>query len=209
MDFSIVSKYFPDLSQEQISKFNELGNLYQEWNEKINLISRKDMDHLYERHILHSLAIAKVISFKAQTTILDVGTGGGLPGIPLAILFPESNFHLVDSIGKKIMVVQDISQKLDLKNIKAEQIRAESVQDRYDFVISRAVTRLRPFYDWVRNKFLKGSFNDLENGIIYLKGGDLEEELKEVKGKKTIFNINDFFKEDFFDTKKVIYLPVK
>lgn len=205
----LLLKYFPNLTSTQKNQFQELGNLYQEWNEKINLISRKDMEHLFERHILHSLSIGKVIQFKPQTSILDVGTGGGFPGIPLSILFPDSKFHLIDSIGKKILVVNDIAERLQLKNVKAEQIRAEQVQDQYDFVVSRAVTRLKPFMEWIQGKFLRGGFNDLNNGILYLKGGDLEEELAEVKKPMKIYNLSDFFEEEFFETKKVVYVPVK
>ena len=208
MNSAILSKYFPHLSSQQIERFNRLGDLYAEWNEKINLISRKDIEQLYERHILHSLAIAKVISFKDQTAVLDVGTGGGFPGIPLAILFPEVKFHLIDSIGKKILVVKDIAEKLELKNVKAEKIRAEQVPDQYDFVISRAVTRLKPFYEWVRDKFLKGGFNELDNGILYLKGGDLDEELKELNKKATVYNLSEYFEEEFFETKKVVHIRI-
>jgi 16S rRNA (guanine527-N7)-methyltransferase len=205
----IILKYFPELTSGQQEKFRELERLYRDWNEKINLISRKDIDHLYEKHILHSLSIAKIIRFKSMTSILDVGTGGGFPGIPLAIFFPEVKFHLIDSIGKKIKVVQEVSEKLSLKNVKAEQIRAEDVEDQYDFVVSRAVTRLKPFYCWVRDKFLKGGFNSLDNGILYLKGGELDEELKELGKKAKVFELSDFFEEEFFETKKVVYLPVR
>lgn len=204
----LLLRYFPDLTAGQQQKFRELEKLYRDWNEKINLISRKDIDHLYERHILHSLAIARVVRFKSMTSILDVGTGGGFPGIPLAIYFPEVKFHLIDSIGKKIMVVKDIAEKLDLQNVKAEQIRAEQVQDQYDFVVSRAVTRLKPFYGWVRDKFLKGGFNDLDNGILYLKGGELEEELKELGKKARVYDLSEFFQEEFFETKKVVYVKI-
>lgn len=204
----ILLKYFPELTPNQQLQFGELAKLYAEWNEKINLVSRKDIDFLFERHILHSLGIAKVVNFKSKTSVLDVGTGGGFPGIPLAILFPDSYFHLIDSIGKKIMVVNDISQKLGLKNVKAEQIRAEAVDDKFDFVVSRAVTRLAPFYEWVRGKFLKGGFNDLDNGILYLKGGDLDEEIKELKKKVIVYNLSDYFQEEFFETKKVLHVPV-
>jgi 16S rRNA (guanine527-N7)-methyltransferase len=202
----IILKYFPSLTSKQQAQFSALSSLYNDWNEKINVISRKDMDHLYERHILHSLGIAKVISFKDQTSILDVGTGGGFPGIPLAILFPECQFHLVDSIAKKIKVVQEISEAIELKNIKAEQARAEQLQEQYDFVVSRAVTDIKEFYGWIRNKFLKGGHNTLDNGILYLKGGDLTEELKDLKKPYKIFELNDFFEEDFFETKKVLYV---
>lgn len=204
----LIKKYFPQLSPIQICQFEQLQGLYADWNEKINVISRKDIEHLYEKHILHSLAIAKVVSFKPRTEILDVGTGGGFPGIPLAILFPESRFHLVDSIGKKIRVVQEVSQALDLKNLRAEQIRAEQLTDQYDFVVSRAVTEIKEFYGWVRNKFLKGGFNTLGNGILYLKGGDLKEELSAINKKYTLYPIADFFEENFFETKVVVHIPV-
>ncbi len=207
MTTALIEKYF-ELTATQLEQFEKLAPLYKEWNEKINVISRKDIEQLYERHILHSLAIAKVIQFKPTTKILDVGTGGGFPGIPLAIMFPESEFHLVDSIGKKIKVVNEIASALELKNVSAEQIRAEQIQDQYEFVISRAVTRLKPFIQWIQNKFSKNNFHELNNGIIYLKGGDLKEELDEVKRSKKIYEIADFFENDFFETKKVIYVPM-
>lgn len=208
MNADIIFKYFPDLTAVQKSQFNALYDLYHTWNEQINVISRKDIDELYTRHVLHSLGLVQVIKFKPGTKILDVGTGGGFPGIPLAIMFPESDFHLIDSIGKKIKVVQGVAASLNLSNVTAAQIRAEQVTDQYDFVVSRAVTRLKPFYQWVKNKFRSESFNDLPNGILYLKGGDLEEELKEAKKKCELFNLTDYFEEDFFETKKVVYVPV-
>lgn len=204
----IILKYFPELSEEQKRKFLLLQELYEEWNNKINVISRKDIDQLYERHVLHSLSIAKVIQFKPNTKILDIGTGGGFPGIPLAILFPECKFHLVDSIGKKIKVVQEVSSALDLKNIKAEQIKAKQIRDTYDFIVSRAVTAFPVFYNWVRKKVNQESQNKLKNGILYLKGGDLEEELKKFKSRISSFEISEFFTESFFETKKIIYLPI-
>jgi 16S rRNA (guanine527-N7)-methyltransferase len=203
----IIRKYFPTLSPVQLTQFEKLGELYKEWNEKINVISRKDIEQLYERHILHSLGIAKVIQFKPQTEILDVGTGGGFPGVPLAIMFPESSFTLVDSIGKKIKVVEAISEGVGLKNLKAFHCRAEELEDRYDFVVSRAVTKITPFHGWVKNKFLKGGFNTLDNGILYLKGGELEEELSELKRKYKVYELSSFFSEEFFETKKVLYVP--
>ncbi|MDQ3392754.1 MAG: 16S rRNA (guanine(527)-N(7))-methyltransferase RsmG [Bacteroidota bacterium] len=203
----MILKYFPDLTECQIHQFKSLGPLYEEWNAKINVISRKDMEGLYLKHILHSLAIAKIISFKPATDILDVGTGGGFPGIPLAILFPESNFHLIDSIGKKIVVVQQIVDALRLTNVKAEKIRAEQLQNKYDFILSRAVTRLSPFYQWVRHRLKKEYFNKRKNGLLLLKGGDLQEELQEAKLKFKIFPIPEFFEEEFFDTKVVVYVP--
>jgi 16S rRNA (guanine527-N7)-methyltransferase len=202
----IILKYFPSLTIEQQAQFTALGSLYKEWNEKINVISRKDIEHLYEKHVLHSLSIAKVVNFKDQTSILDIGTGGGFPGIPLAILFPQCQFHLVDSIGKKIKVVQEISEAIKLQNLKAEQIRAEQLTDQYDFIVSRAVTDIKEFYGWVRNKFLKGGHNSLDNGILYLKGGDLSEELKDFKRTYKIFELKDFFEEEFFETKKILYV---
>ena len=204
----IMQKYFPDLTEEQNRQFLLLQSLYEEWNNKINVISRKDIDQLYERHVLHSLAIAKIIRFKDKTSILDVGTGGGFPGIPLAILFPKCSFHLVDSIGKKIKVVQEISLALNLKNITSEQIRAEKIKNKYDFIVSRAVTAFPAFYNWVRTKVKHESKNELKNGILYLKGGDLNEELKDFKSKIITFEISDFFTEPFFETKKIIYLPI-
>jgi len=202
-----ILKYFPELSEKQINQFSLLQDLYQDWNSKINVISRKDIEMLYERHVLHSLAIAKVISFSGAD-ILDVGTGGGFPGMPLAIMFPESRFHLVDSIGKKITVVKEIASALQLKNVSAQQIRAEQINANYDFVVSRAVTAFPEFYNWVKNNIKKQSKGTLKNGILYLKGGDLDEELKDFKSRIRIFNISEYFTESFFETKKVIYLPI-
>ncbi|MCD4834270.1 MAG: 16S rRNA (guanine(527)-N(7))-methyltransferase RsmG [Bacteroidales bacterium] len=204
----IIQKYFPDLTEEQNRQFLLLQSLYEEWNNKINVISRKDIDQLYERHVLHSLAIAKIIRFKNKTSILDVGTGGGFPGIPLAILFPECSFHLVDSIEKKINVVQEISLALNLRNITPEQIRAEKIKTQYDFIVSRAVTAFPAFYNWVRTKVKHESKNELKNGILYLKGGDLNEELKDFKSRIKTFEISKFYSESFFETKKIIYLPI-
>ena len=202
-----VLKYFPNLNPTQVKQFGMLQQLYQDWNDKINVISRKDIDFLYERHVLHSLAIAKVNRFTSGSLILDVGTGGGFPGIPLAILFPDSHFHLVDSIGKKIKVVQEVASALKLENLKAEQTRAEEVKGRYDFVVSRAVTHIAPFYQWVKGKFLKENHNTLPNGILYLKGGDLDEELQTLGKKYTLYSLSDYFEEEFFETKKVVYIP--
>ena len=182
--------------------------MYLEWNDKINVISRKDMDHLYERHILHGLAINRLIQFSAQSKVLDVGTGGGIPGIPLAITNPDVEFHLVDSIGKKIMVVQDIIDQLGLTNVTASHQRAEQVQDHFDFVVCRGVTRLNKFIPWVNNKISKNQFHDLKNGIICLKGGDLTEELKEVKKKTQSFDLGDFFEEEFYETKKIVHVAL-
>lgn len=204
----LLFHYFPDLTATQKSQFVSLYDLYKDWNEKINVISRKDIDNLYINHVLHSLAIAKVVSFKPGAKILDVGTGGGFPGIPLAIMFPETHFHLVDSIGKKINVVKAVAEALGLKNVKAEQIRAEQIRDEYDFVVSRAVTRLKEFYGWVQKKVKKKSIHDLYNGILYLKGGDLNEELAELKKPHQIFELSDYFKEEFFETKKLVYVPL-
>ena len=186
-----------------------MGDLYKEWNEKINVISRKDIESLYEKHILHSLGIAKVCSFKDGTEILDVGTGGGFPGIPLAVLFPECQFTLVDSIGKKIKVVEEVAKSLGLKNITPVNGRVEELNLKVDFVVSRAVTRITPFYGWVKDKMLKGSFNSLENGILCLKGGELDEEMKELGRKVTIFELGKIFDEPFFETKKVVYVKIK
>jgi len=202
----IIKKYFPDLSQYQIKQFEQLQNLYREWNSKINVISRKDIENLYEKHILHSLGIAKIIKFKKGTKILDVGTGGGFPGIPLAIIFPDSKFTLIDSIGKKIKVVNAIADELKLSNVKTIQIRAENINDKFDFIVSRAVTSLPVFYNWVNKKIMKKSFNDIDNGILYLKGGDIDKELKILKKQYSIYELNKYFTEDFFNTKKIIYI---
>lgn len=202
-----ILKYFPDLSQHQIEQFTKMGDLYLDWNEKINVISRKDTDSLYTRHILHSLAIAKVMKFEQQADILDVGTGGGFPGIPLAVLYPDTNFHLVDSIQKKIGVVTEVANALGLKNVKAEVIRAEKVKGKYDFVVSRAVTQMPKFVGWVRNKIKKENIHALSNGILYLKGGDLTEELSPYKNVE-IFPVSNYFSDDFFETKKVVHLPL-
>lgn len=202
-------KYFPELTPSQVDQFDRLGLVYKEWNDKINVVSRKDMDNLYTNHILHSLGIAKVISFQASANVLDVGTGGGFPGIPLAILFPKTNFHLVDSIGKKITVVNEVVKSLGLKNVTGEKIRAEEIKNKkYDFIVSRAVTRMKEFYGWINNKVSKESVHDMDNGILYLKGGDLEEEMNELKKPYQLFDLTDFFEEEFFETKKVVYVPV-
>ena len=206
MEADLILKYFPDLTPKQKHQFNHLKSLYEEWNAQINVISRKDIDELYSRHVLHSLGIAKIIQFKPRTSIMDVGTGGGFPGIPLAILFPESNFYLVDTIGKKIKVVNAIVQALELENVEGVQKRAEKVTYEFDFIISRAVTYLPRFNNWIKGKFSDESFNDIPNGLLYLKGGDLSEELKEAGKPHKSYDLKDFFSEDFFDTKKVIYL---
>ncbi|MDB5274377.1 MAG: gidB [Chitinophagaceae bacterium] len=204
----LITTYFPGLSERQLSQFAQLDALYKNWNEQINVISRKDIDLLYERHILHSLGIAKVMSFKPGSKIMDIGTGGGFPGIPLAILFPESTFLLIDSIGKKIKVVQEVADAIGLTNLTAVHGRAEEVDEKFHFIVSRAVTRLKPFYDWTKNKYSAEQFNDLKNGILYLKGGDLDEEIAELNKPVQLFNLSDFFTEEFFETKKVLYVPV-
>ena len=204
---ALIQKYFKDLSKEQIAQFDQLYDLYAFWNAQINVISRKDIEELYERHILHSLGIAKFCRFKAGEKVLDVGTGGGFPGIPLAILFPETQFHLVDSIGKKIKVVVEVAAALGLTNVKASHLRAEQVTDKYDFVVSRAVTRLIDFYPWVKGKFNKDSKNAIANGILYLKGGELTEEIKESNLKAELYPLSAYFEEEFFETKYVVYIP--
>lgn len=204
----LIFSYFPQLTEVQKEQISRLLPLYKEWNAKINVISRKDIDNLYLNHVLHSLGLAKVIFFKPATSVLDVGTGGGFPGIPLAILFPETQFHLVDSIGKKITVVKNVAEGVGLKNVRAEQIRAEQVRGEYDFIVSRAVTRLKEFYGWVHRKVKKESKHSLYNGILYLKGGDLDEELAELKKPHQIIELSTYFKEEFFETKKVVYVPL-
>jgi len=204
----IILKYFPNLNNNQIDKFEKLQELYQDWNLKINVVSRKDIDELYLRHVLHSLGIAKVIEFKAGTKILDVGTGGGFPGIPLAILFPESDFHLVDSIAKKLKVVNEVVVGLGLTNVKTTHSRVEDIKGSYDFIVSRAVAAMPTFVHWVKGKIAKKQNNSLKNGILYLKGGDLTEELQNYKAA-TIYSLSDYFTEDFFETKKIVHLPLK
>jgi 16S rRNA (guanine527-N7)-methyltransferase len=204
----LILHYFPGLTEIQKEQFSNLLPLYREWNAKINVISRKDIDNLYVNHVLHSLGIAKVVSFKPGTSVLDVGTGGGFPGIPLAILFPGTQFHLVDSIGKKISVVKNVAEGIGLKNVRAEQIRAEQIKGEYDFIVSRAVTRLKEFYGWVHRKVTKESRHTLFNGILYLKGGDLEEELAELKKPHQIIDLSQYFQEEYFQTKKVVYVPL-
>jgi 16S rRNA (guanine527-N7)-methyltransferase len=207
MDFSLVHTYFPELSEHQQEQFVRFATLFKEWNSMVNCISRKDMDHLYERHILHSLAIAKVIQFSKGTRILDIGTGGGFPGIPLAILFPDVSFVLVDSIGKKIKVVNDIARQLSLENVIGIHDRAENIKGSFDFIVSRAVTRLVHFLPWTKNKISGLNKNEIPNGILYLKGGDLTEELAEAKRRYKLYDIADYFVEPFFETKKVVYIP--
>tara|TARA_A100001234_G_C12594946_1_gene372296 strand:- start:175 stop:804 length:630 start_codon:yes stop_codon:yes gene_type:complete len=206
MRLNLILKYFPDLTENQKNQFNKLQDLYVKWNAQINVISRKDIDELYTRHVLHSLGIAKVIQFKAGTSIMDVGTGGGFPGIPLAILFPESNFYLIDTIGKKIKVVNAVAEALALQNVEGVQKRAEKVKFEFDFIISRAVTYLPKFNNWIKGKFSNESFNDLPNGLLYLKGGDLTEEMEKAGKPYQSFELKNYFSEAFFDTKKVIYL---
>lgn len=211
---SVIKQHFPFVTDKQLEMFEQLPSLYADWNEKINVISRKDIDNIFERHILHSLAIAKVCNFKPNSEILDVGTGGGFPGIPLAILFPEVKFTLVDSIGKKIKVVNEIKDALGLTNVYAEQTRVEPLKKSFDFIVSRAVTQMPEFVSWVKDKISKIQYHDLDNGILYLKGGDLTQELQPLiqgKGKKTkikIFNIYDFFPSEFFETKMVVHVKL-
>ncbi|MBL7838730.1 MAG: 16S rRNA (guanine(527)-N(7))-methyltransferase RsmG [Cyclobacteriaceae bacterium] len=208
MRSEIILKYFPNLTSQQQQQFESLFDLYKDWNEKINVISRKDIDNLYTNHILHSLGIAKVMSFKPGASVLDVGTGGGFPGIPLAILFPETNFHLVDSINKKITVVNEVAKGAGLKNVKGEWIRAEQIKGEYDFIVSRAVTRIKEFYGWVNQKVKEESIHDLDNGILYLKGGDLDQELGELRRPYSLYDLSNYFAEEFFETKKVVYVPI-
>lgn len=202
----LIKAYFPEISNTALEKLNRLPELYREWNQKINVISRKDIEHLNERHILHSLSIAQIVSFSEGTKILDVGTGGGFPGIPLAIMFPEAEFHLIDSTGKKIMVVEAIAKSLELNNVTAEQRRGEKIRSRYDFIVSRAVTNLPKFFQWMKTKIHKTNRNEIPNGILYLKGGDFEDELQQIPWKHNIYPIDRFFSEPFFETKKIVHL---
>jgi len=204
----LILKYFPNLNENQIDKFEKLQSLYQDWNVKINVVSRKDIDELYLRHVLHSLGIAKVIQFKKGTKILDVGTGGGFPGIPLAILFSDSDFHLVDSIAKKLKVVDEVVEGLGLTNIETTYSRVEDINGTYDFIVSRAVAAMPTFVHWVKGKITKKNNNKLKNGILYLKGGDLKEELRNYR-TATIYDLSDYYTEDFFTTKKLVHLPLK
>lgn len=205
-DIAIILKYFPDLTEDQIEKFSKLRSLYLEWNSQINVISRKDTHNFVERHVLHSLAISKVIQFKNGTKILDIGTGGGFPGIPLAIMFPECDFLLVDSIGKKIKVVNEVAAELNLTNVKGVHERAEKVKGEFDFIVSRAVTAMPKFLNWTKGKLSQTNNNELKNGILYLKGGDLTEEMASIKKAIQFFEIKEYYSEEFFDTKKVVYL---
>lgn len=204
----LILRYFPNLTDVQVTQFDELLPLYEDWNAKINVISRKDMDNFYERHVLHSLGIAKIVHFKLGTQILDVGTGGGFPGIPLAIMFPEVQFYLVDSIGKKIKVVEEVASALGLKNVKASHQRAEKIKGQFDFIVSRAVTAMPAFIPWVRGKVSKTQQNGPKNGILYLKGGDVSEEMKSISYPYTIYGLQHIFKEDFFNTKKVVHVEL-
>jgi 16S rRNA (guanine527-N7)-methyltransferase len=201
-DSKLIEKYFPQLTEKQKAQFAQLGELYREWNEKINVVSRQDIENIYEKHILHSLGIAKVVNFKDFSEILDVGTGGGFPGIPLAIMFPHCQFHLIDSIGKKIKVVTEVANALGLENVRAEQIRAEQVDGEYDFIVSRAVTRITPFYGWVKGKVNINCYNKLKNGILYLKGGDLGEELKELGKRQEHSNYTNTSQKSFLRPKR-------
>ncbi|MBA6153355.1 16S rRNA (guanine(527)-N(7))-methyltransferase RsmG [Gelidibacter maritimus] len=204
----LIRNYFPDLSEIQLQQFEQLETLYKDWNLKINVVSRKDIDELYLRHVLHSLAIAKLISFKPGSEVMDVGTGGGFPGIPLAIMFPETNFHLVDSIAKKLKVVDEVVEGLQLTNVKTSHSRVEELNGTYDFIVSRAVAAMPTFVRWVKGKIAKKQQHELKNGIIYLKGGDLAEELQDFP-KAKVYALSEYYKEDFFETKKLVHLPLK
>jgi 16S rRNA (guanine527-N7)-methyltransferase len=204
----IIHKYFPNLTSQQQAKFGELQELYRFWNAQINVVSRQDVDNLYERHVLHSLGIAKVVDIKEFSSILDVGTGGGFPGIPLAILYPTSEFHLVDSIGKKIKVVQEVAKALQLSNVRADKLRAEQADGLYDFAVTRAVARSASLYEWVKHHISRNHLHPLRNGILALKGGDLDEELKELNRKYRTFDLSTFFEEPFFETKKVVHIAI-
>jgi len=204
----LILKYFPELTETQIQQFESLKALYQDWNLKINVVSRKDIDELYLRHVLHSLAIAKVVQFKDGSRIMDVGTGGGFPGVPLAILYPECSFHLVDSIAKKLKVVNEVVDGLGLTNVKTSHCRVEEINEKFDFIVSRAVAAMPTFVHWTKGKIAKEQRHDLKNGILYLKGGDLSEELQDYR-TATLYDIPEYYTENFFETKKVVHLPMK
>ena len=208
MNAALIKKYFPEITEQQEAQFDQLLPLYKEWNEKINVVSRKDIENLMLHHVLHSLAIAKFLPFRPGTEVLDVGTGGGFPGIPLAILFPETQFLLVDSIGKKIKVVEGVAESLGLSNIQAKHMRAEDVDQDFEFIVSRAVTRLTPFYYWVKNKISPNHFHTQRNGLLLLKGGELTEEIAELGKKVKVTELTSYFNEDFFETKKLVYVPM-
>lgn len=208
MKADLIFRYFPNLTGEQQDRFIQLENLYRDWNTKINVVSRKDIDELYLRHVLHSMGIAKTQEFLSGTSVLDVGTGGGFPGIPLAILFPETRFTLVDTIGKKIKVVDEVVQGLGITNVVTKNQRVEELKDQYDFIVSRAVAVMPTFVHWVRGRIKKKSAHERKNGILYLKGGDLTEELRDYRTAQ-VFDLADYFSEDFFETKKIVYLPLK
>ena len=207
MKADIIFNYFPDITETQKIRFMEMGELYAYWNARINVISRKDFENFYIHHVLHSVAIAKIIRFKNSTTIMDAGTGGGFPGIPLAVMFPQASFYLADSTGKKIMVVNEVVNSLKLMNVEARQIRMEQVNRSFDFIVSRAVTSLPEFIKWTKNKINSNSVNDIKNGILYLKGGDIKDELKSIKKfRKRIYDLSDYYSESFFETKKIVHL---
>jgi len=208
MDANLIYKHFPNLSEKQQEQFESLADLYADWNLKINVVSRKDIEELYLRHVLHSLAIAKFIKFNSGAEVLDVGTGGGFPGIPLAILFPETHFTLVDAIGKKIKVVQEVIDGLGLENVTAKHLRVEEEKNQFDFVVSRAVAAMPTFMRWIKGRIKKNSEHSIKNGVLYLKGGDLEEELKDYKTVQ-IYSLTDYYEDPFFETKKLVYLPQK
>ena len=208
-DLQIIEKYFPNLTDEQIDQFSQLKPLYEEWNAQINVISRKDINQLYERHVLHSLAIAKFITFESGTKLMDLGCGGGFPGIPLAILFPEVSFTMIDSIGKKIKVVQEVANAIGLNNVQAHHMRAEKLKESFDFVITRAVAPMMDLVKWTRKKYIKEQRHVIENGVIALKGGDLVKELASLENRKATVHLSDYVEEAFFETKKIIHVPVR